>query len=172
MKKMINNPCRVFMVLAFIFTSFTANAQGSWDWDDCVEWFKYEGGDLLATYARPMYAAKGYDFRVTQSSPDIIVEITYQPLTVFGSVTLCRYKVVKRTYHGLPYFYNVEVLRDPLLNDTFSTWNAIQTYGLAFNNLGFMQDLFDGVESFSDLPQRKKAAAALTMEFFNYMSEE
>ncbi len=161
---------RVLMAIAFLFVSLGSSAQNPWSWSDCVDWFRNYGGDKLAVYARPMYAAKGYEYKVVQSSPDIVVEITYEPLTFLGSRTLCRYKIIRNTYNRAPYFYDVEVLRDPLLGGTFNSWNAVQTYGVAYNNMDIMFDLFDGQRSFSNLPLSKKAAAALTMEFLNYMS--
>lgn len=158
---------RVLMIFTFLVGSFGANAQALWDWDDCVDWVKYEGGDYLAHYARPLYAEEaGYEFRVTQTSPDIIVAITYQPITPFGSPTTCRYKILRGFYRGAPYFKNIEVLYDPLLNRPFRTWNTIQVYGVSYRAGDF--EMFYGESDFEYLADPTKAAAALMMEFVDY----
>lgn len=163
---------RVLMTIAFLFVSLCSSAQGSWSWSDCVDWLRNYGVDYLAGYARPMYAAKGYDYKVIQNSNDAVVEITYEPLTFLGSRTLCRYKVIRGSYNGRSYFYNVEVMRDPLLGEPFNSWNAVQQYDYAYENLDFVYNLFDGEMSFSNLPLRKKAAAALSLEFFSYLANK
>ncbi|MBO7553479.1 MAG: hypothetical protein J6T82_05540 [Bacteroidaceae bacterium] len=158
---------RVLMIFTFLVGSFGANAQALWDWDDCVDWVKYEGGgDYLAHFARLLYAEEGFEFRVTQTSPDIVVAITYQPITMFGSPTTCRYKIVRGNYRGAPYFKDVEVLYDPLFNGPFNSWNSIQQYSVPYKMGDF--DMFYGVNDLDDLPVHKKAAAALMIEFVDY----
>lgn len=161
---------RVLMAIAFLFVSLGSSAQ-EFSWNECVDWLRNYGVDKLAAYARPMYAAKGYDYKVIKNSNDAVVQITYEPLTFLGSRTLCIYKVIRGSYNGRSYFYDVEVERDPLLGETFNTWNAIQQYGALYENFDLMFDIFDGVRSFSNLPLPKKAAAALTMEFFSYVAD-
>lgn len=149
------------MIFTFLVSGLVANAQDSWDWDDCVDWFRYEGIEILCTYAHPAWDME--DFTITQTSPDIIVTVEFDGL-MFHHTNV--YKIVRRNYNGRPYFYDIKILRENPLSPSFVTWDGLlpKFHGLAYESEDFYK-LYDNVRDFESLSLAKKAAFGLTMEF-------
>ena len=141
-----------------MISSLAANAQ-SWDWGDCLDWFRYEGVEILATYAHPTNSLK--DFTITQTSPDIIVKIDFNGTFVDFSAT---YKVERGYYNNKPLFKNVRILSERTLIKSFSAWDGLpKAHGYVYNEGGFYR--IYGPRDFESLSVQQKAAFGLTMEF-------
>lgn len=152
---------RVLICVSFMLASLAANAQ-SWDWDDCVEWLKYEGIENLATYAHPTNDMKS--FSISQTSPDVIVKINFEGTFIDFSST---YKIVRNYYRGGAYFYDVKVLSEgDHLVPSFAAWNSLpKLHPKIYRSDDLFPELYNGVEEFEDLSLHQQAAAALTMDF-------
>lgn len=156
-----NELSRMLMLFTFLFCSIVANAQmKSWEWDDCVDWFRYEGVKLLALYAHPTNDMQ--DYHITQTSPDIIVTIDFEGTFSDFSST---YKIVRDYNYGVPFFKNVRVLSEQVLIRSFLAWSeAPRLHPKIYKEFKFYK-LYDDVENFEDLSLGRQAAAALMIEF-------
>jgi hypothetical protein len=160
-KKMYLKLNRVLIILIFLFASLASQAQGSWDWDDCVDWFRHSGVEILAAYAHPTWDIN--DYTITQTSPDIIITYEFE-----GNLTdyTCIYKISRSYYNGRPYFKDVKILREYSLVKSFTAWDMLpKTHGSYYRNVDVFHDLYDGRRDFEDLSLGEKAAFGLTMEF-------
>ena len=144
----------------------SANAQSwenaqPWNWGDCVDWFRYEGVDLLANYAHPTAEMVKYEIR--QSSPDIIVKINFEGNwdNRFYSI----FKVERGYYNSTPFFKNVRVLEDThRLFPPFVGWDVFpKIHGYVYREENYYK--LYGPQNFADLPPKQKAACGLTMQF-------
>ena len=151
---------RMLIVLAFLFGSMVTNAQRNWDWDDCIDWFRHEGVELLATYAHPTNNMD--DFTIKETYPDIIVEIDFEGTFSDFSST---YKIVRDYKYGVPYFKDVKILSERVLIRSFLAWSEAPRLHPRIYREMELYNLYDGVRNFEELSLGKQAAAALMMEF-------
>lgn len=151
---------RMLIIVTLMFCSLNVNAQKHWDWDDCLDWFKYSGVEFLATYAHPTNNME--DFEIIETYPDIVVRIDFEGTFSDFSST---YKIVKGYINGVPYFRNVRILNENVLIGSFKAWsNAPRLHPNIYREFEFYK-LYDDVRNFEDLSLGKQAAAALMMEF-------
>ncbi|MCR4614349.1 MAG: hypothetical protein K5778_10185 [Bacteroidaceae bacterium] len=166
-KRMNQKWNRVCLICALMLGGLGANAQ-SWDWSDCVEWFKYSGVTLLAACAHPVDATNNINntpFTIKQTSPDIIVEIGFDGTSAYT----CTYKIVRSFYNGKPYFKDVKVLKEgDLFFPSFDAWANLPTmYQSTYDNDNTLYLLYDRVKPWKSLSKGRKAACALTQAFVN-----
>ena len=165
-KKLLSNVKKINKVLTIsmcLLGSLVANAQ-SWDWNDCLDWLKYEGFNTLAVYAHPTNEMQSYT--ITQTTPDVIVKIDFEGTFVDFSST---YKIVRANVPNTnkPYFKDVKVLSERVLVKSFVAWDAApKLHSTVYEGAPFYQ-LYDGVKKFEELSLGRKAAFGLTMEFLN-----
>ncbi len=150
---------RVLVVAALMCVSLAASAS-SWNWSDCVSWFRGHGKEYLALYAHPTYNVDEYV--ICETSPDIIIKVYYIGHFVDYS---CKYKITKGYKDGMYFFKDVQVLSEGnFWVNSFEAWDMVpKLYSPIYNNFDFKY-LF-GASKFNNMYSHQKAAAALTMEF-------
>ena len=152
---------RVCLVSAFLLSGLLANAQ-SWDWDDCVEWFRNTGVDYLAVYAHPTSDVE--DYTIKQTYPDIIVEYEMEG---FLSTYTARFKIVHGydSNYGMHYFKDVVILKDEDPYPPFKAWSDVPKFHPTIYREAELWHLY-GTREFNDISvKRTKAAVALMIEF-------
>ena len=153
---------KILVAMAFMLCCFSLNAQSSWDWGDCVEWFKNSGVDYLPVYAHPTSDVE--DWTIKQTSPDIIVE--YE-LEGFLSTYNLRLKIVHgyNSDYSMHYFKDVVILRDDDPITTFAAWDESPKFHPIIYREAELWHLY-GTREFKNITnKRTKAAVALMIEF-------